>query len=85
MASQDCHCAKPALGLVGGLCLRALDGCLREGTRRGLFHLVHEAPCNSARNVVFAEEFFHRFKTFLDRVPCRYAVTAEHVSLVLVL
>ena len=38
-----------------------------------------------SRDVVFAEDFLHRFKAFLDRVPCRCAVAAEYVALVLVL
>ena len=57
MASQDGHCTEPALGLTCGPCLRAPDSCPGGGVRRGLFHLVHEAPFNSARDVVFAKDF----------------------------
>ena len=65
--------------------LQGTERLLGGGVRRGLFYLIHEAPCSSTRDVVFAEDFLHCFEAFLDRFPCRCAVAAEHVVLVLVL
>ena len=84
-ASQNGHCAEPVLSLTGGPCLEALDSYPGRGVRRGLFHLVNEAPLDSAGDIVSGGAFFHCFEAFFDRDSRRCAVAAEHVALVLVL